>query len=48
MLKKYFVLIFFSVLLLSFFPQTCLAGSNRTVTLIYTGDVYGMITPVPE
>ena len=33
------------VLLFLFIPMVCFAGGERTVTILYTGDIAGQITP---
>jgi len=45
-LKKFFVSIFVCVALSVFSPFNCLADGDRTVTILYSGDVLGHITPV--
>ena len=34
-----------SVMFLVFLPLTCHAGSDRTVTILFTGDLFGQVTP---
>ena len=34
-----------AVFLFLFIPMACLAGGERTVTILYTGDIAGQITP---
>ena len=45
-MRRFFIPVFLFVIGTAFLSSVCIADGNRTLTILYTGDISGQITPL--